>query len=216
MGLLEVVLVDDHAIVRNGLRRVLEAGTQYTVVAEAESAEGLLEICRSHLPQLVLMDLSMPGMGGFEAVRRLRSKWPGLKVIIFSIYQNPQLVQRVLQAGAQGYITKNSSSDVIIDGIESVISGKTYISPDVRDSLTADSLQCLSKPLEQLSARELDVFRKVAEGLSTEQVANKLFLSEKTVANYIAIIKKKLNISSTAEIVHVALREGLLIADNQI
>ncbi len=211
----EVILVDDHAVVRDGLRRVLEARGEYSVIAEAESAEELLAICRNQLPELVVMDLSMAGMGGFEGVRRIRSKWPELKVIIFSIYQNPQLVQRVLEAGAFGYITKSSSSDVIMEGIETVISGRTYISPDIRDSLTPDSLQRVSIPLEKLSTRELEVFRKVAEGLNNEQVASKLFLQEKTVANYITNIKKKLNISNTAEIVHVAIREGLLIADNQ-
>lgn len=205
---LDILIADDHAIVRSGLSRLLKLETQYQVVGSVGSAEDLIAHCQKKVPDLVILDLSMPGMGGVEAIRRLLSKWPKLKIVTFSIYQNPRLVKRILEMGGQGYISKNTESDIIIKGINTVFSGKKFVSPDIELKLISP------EPLSDISAREFDIFRCVAEGLSTSQISEKLCLSEKTIANYISIIKKKINVSSTTEMVHVALREGLIYPEN--
>lgn len=207
----KLMIVDDHAVVRDGLLRLLETSGQYDVISQADSAEQAIAQCRNQLPELVIMDLSMPGMGGMEAIRRMRSKWPELKILVFSIYQNSQLAKRILEAGAQGYVTKSNSSDLLIEAINSVISGKSFVSPDIS---TESSPLFESKPLAKLSTRELDIFKRVAEGMNTEEISQTLFLSEKTVANNVSIIKKKLKASTTAELVHIALSEGLLMNIN--
>lgn len=206
----QVIIADDHAIVRDGLHRLLESSGQYEVIGEAESAEQLIALCREQLPQLVITDLSMPGMGGMEAIRRLRSKWPALKILVFSIYQNAQLAKRILEAGALAYVTKSSGSDQLFEAINAASEGKSFVSSDIRTEDTAAN----SKPLDKLSARELDIFTKVAEGLNTAEISQSLFLSEKTVANNVSIIKRKLQTSSAAEMVHLALSEGLIIPIN--
>lgn len=209
----QVIIADDHAIVRDGLHRLLEKSGQHTVIAEADSGEQLITLCRKQLPQLVIMDISMPGMGGLEAIRRLRSKWPVLNILVFSIYKNAQLAKRVLEAGALAYVTKNSDSEQLFEAITAVTAGNSFISKDIR----SDNVQSFeSKPLENLSARELDIFTKVAEGMNTAEISRSLFLSEKTVANNVSIIKRKLSASSTAEMVHLALNEGLIMPVNGI
>ena len=205
---LEILIANDHEIVRSGLSRLLKLETPYRVVGSVGSAEDLIAHCQIKVPDLVILDLSMPGMGGVEAIRRLLSKWPKLKIVTFSIYQNPRLVKRILEMGGQGYISKNTASDIIIKGINSVLSGKKFVSPDIELKLISP------EPLSDISASEFDIFRCVAEGMSTSQISDKLCLSEKTIANYISIIKKKINVSSTTEMVHVAFREGLIYPEN--
>jgi len=205
---LTVMIVDDHAVVRDGLKRLLSL-EEYQVIAAVGSAEELFSRCRNSLPDLVVMDLSMPGMGGVEGLRRLMSKWPELKVIIFSIYQNPRLANRVLSLGGKGYVTKSCESTVINEAIKTVLAGKQYLSPDISKASKANS----NDPLHKLSAREFDIFRCIADGLETRQISEKLFLSEKTVANNISIIKKKLAVNSRSEMYHLAIREGLLLTD---
>ncbi len=207
--ILEVMLADDHAVVRDGLKQLLTLEKQYRVIASVGSAEEIMAQCRNRLPDLVILDLSMPGMGGIEATRRLLSKWPKLKIIIFSTYQNPRLVQRVLNLGGSGYITKNSESHVIIEGIAAVMAGKQFVSPDIDILLN-------TKPVGQLyslTPKEFDIFRCIADGLGNKQISEKLFLSEKTIANNISFIKKKLNVDSTTALLHIAIKEGLLLTD---
>lgn len=201
------MIVDDHAIVRSGLSRLLESQSQFQVIETLDSAEALLVKCKTQVPDLVITDLSMPGMGGIELVKRLLLKWPKLKVVIFSIYQNPYLVNRVIELGAKGYISKSSETQVILDGLKAIIRGDVFISSDINMQTE------LSGSMNKLSAREFDIFKCISEGLGTKQASEKLFLSEKTIANNISIIKRKLNISCSTEMVHIALAEGLFIAE---
>ncbi len=205
--LLEVMIADDHAIVCSGLSRLLESQDKYIVTATASSGEELMVLCKNKLPDLVIADLSMPGMGGIELVRRLLVKWPLLNIAVFSIYQNPYLVNRLIDMGVKGYISKSSDTDTILSCIDAVSNGRNYISADIEKSAASP------RPLSTLSAREFDIFCCIAEGLGTKHASKKLFLSEKTIANNISIIKKKLNISSTTEMVHLAISEGLLIVE---
>jgi two-component system, NarL family, invasion response regulator UvrY len=203
----KLMIADDHDIVRSGLERLLTAQPQYNIIASVGDAKSLMEQCQQQLPELVITDLSMPGMGGIELVRRLKLKWPKLKIVIFSIYQNPHLVRRVLEMGVNGYISKSSATKVILTGIESVLDGLDFISPDINININ------LAQPLSKLSAREFDIFYCIANGLTTKQISEKLFLSEKTIANNISLIKKKLCIISSTEMMHIALTEGLFFSD---
>lgn len=200
---LKIFIADDHAIVRSGLTLLLNSQPDYQVLETATNGEELLGECQHNLPDIIITDLSMPKIGGIELIRRLLLKWPQINIMVFSIYQNPYLTKRLIDMGVKAYISKNSDTEIILAGITAISQGKTYISADI--SLPSAQEKSLSK----LTARELDIFCCIAKGLSAKQSASKLFLSEKTVANNISIIKKKLNITSSIEIMHLAILEGL-------
>jgi len=200
---LKIIIADDHAIVRSGLTLLLNSQSGYQVVTGVTTGEQLLVECQQDLPGLVITDLSMPGIGGVELIRRLLGKWPNIHIMVFSIYQNPYLAKRLIDMGVKGYISKNSDTDVILIAIKTISQGETFISPDI--DLHTEQEQLLSK----LTARELDIFCCIAKGLTSKQSSEKLYLSEKTIANNISIIKKKLKIASSIEIVHLAMLEGL-------
>lgn len=200
---LKILIADDHAIVSSGLTLLLNSQSKYEVMTSVTNGEQLLTKCQEDLPDLIITDLSMPGIGGVELIRRLRIKWPNINIIVFSIYQNSYLVMRLLDLGVKGYISKNSDTDILLNGVSAIAQGETYISPDI--CLEPDQ----GKPLSKLTAREFDIFCCVAKGLSAKQASDKLYLSEKTIANNISIIKNKLQISSSIEMIHLAILEGL-------
>jgi DNA-binding NarL/FixJ family response regulator len=200
---IKILIADDHAIVRSGLTLLLNSQLSYQVMASVSNGEQLLLECQCNQPDLIITDLSMPGLGGVELIRRLLLKWPRINIMVFSIYQNPYLVKRLFDMGVKGYISKNSDTEIILAGIKAILKDETYSSPDI----CMDTEQ--EKPLSKLTARELDIFCCIAKGLSAKQSSEKLFLSEKTVSNNISLIKKKLKIASSIEIVHLAILEGL-------
>jgi len=200
---LNIIVADDHAIVRSGLTLLLNSQLNYRVLASVANGEQLLIECQHNLPDLIITDLSMPGIGGVELIRRLLLKWPTIHIMVFSIYQNSYLVKRLIDMGIKGYVSKNCDTDAILSGIAAITQRETFVSPDI----------CLhteqGQPLSELTAREFDIFCCVAKGLSAKQSSEKLYLSEKTIANNISIIKGKLKISSSIEMVHLAMVEGL-------
>lgn len=200
---LKILIADDHAIVRSGLTLLLNSQLSFQAVASVTNGEQLIFECQLNLPDLIITDLSMPGISGVELIRRLLLKWPNINIMVFSIYQNPYLTKRLIDMGVKGYISKNSDTDIILAGITTIFQGETYISPDICLHITQET------PLSKLTARELDIFCCIAKGLSTKQASNKLYLSEKTIANNISIIKGKLKMASSAEMVHLAMLEGL-------
>ena len=202
---LKILIADDHAIVRSGMTLLLNSQPNFQVMASVKNGEELLIECQHNVADLIITDLSMPGISGVELIRRLLLKWPNINIMVFSIYQNPYLVKRLFDMGVKGYISKNSDTDTILDGIAAIIHLGTYVSPDI--FLHTEQEQ----PLSSLTARELEIFCCVAKGLSAKQSSEKLFLSEKTVANNISIIKRKLKISSSIEMVHLAMLEGLAV-----
>ena len=208
--MIRVLLVDDHAVVRAGYRRLLEQSEQVQVVAEANDAEqGYAEFCR-HRPDIGVIDLSLPGIGGIELIKRLRVCQPGAALLAFSMHEDALFAMRAFQAGAKGYITKNSAPHVLVEAVQQVAGGKVFLSPDISQQLARQSTAAAADPLEALSTREFEVFRRLADGHSIADIAETFGLSPKTVANYQTQIKEKLGVDSTAGLVHLALRRGLI------
>lgn len=204
-----ITIADDHAIVRDGLTNFLSMHKQYQVIASVSSAEALLIQCQQELADLIITDLSMPGMGGIEGIRRLKVKWPNAKIIVFSISQNNYLVKRLLDLGIEAYISKSCETSVILSGLSTVSQGKKFISPDI------NLLFNHSQPnlLQKLTVREFDIFCAITEGKTIRQVAKKLFLSEKTIANNLSLLKKKLEVSTYSELINIAIAAGTLVTD---
>ena len=214
--MINVLLVDDHAVVRTGYRHLLETKPNIRIVAEAATAEEAQRLYFEQQPDVLVMDISMPGIGGIEGIRRILSRDASARILICSIHDNSLLADRALQSGALGYVTKASDPEVLVTAVEAVGQGKVFLGPDIAQALAMRHLEKESSPLTELSPREFEIFRMVTEGRSGNAVAEKLCLSQKTVSNYLSQIKKKLNVSSTAELVHLAMRQGLLndIDDN--
>lgn len=206
--MIRILLVDDHAIVRAGYHRFLERSEDMRVVAEAADAEkGYALFCR-HAPDVSVVDLSMPGASGFDLIHRMVARESSARVLAFSMHDNALFATRALQAGARGYVTKNSAAEALVEALRCVHAGRSYLSPDVARHLALGNPA--ADPVAVLSAKEFEVFRLVAEGRSIAEVAVVLTLSQKTVANYQTLIKDKLGAATTTALVHVALRHGVI------
>lgn len=207
---IKVMLVDDHAVVRAGLKRLIENQKDIQVSSEAEDGEQAYQIYSKEPADVIVMDLSMPGMGGMESARRIIGRYPQAKIIIFSMHDNATFASQVLKAGAKGYVTKTGADSDLIKAVKEVARGKNYLSSDVAQKIALESMTGDDNPLNILSAREFEVFRLITEGLSTEDVGDRLKISQKTVANYHTMIKQKLGVSSPIEMVRLAMRHGVI------
>lgn len=210
MATTKIVLVDDHAVVRSGLRRLLEINKNLEVVAEAESGEMAYQIYGDIQPDIVVMDISMPGMGGLEAAKRILQRYPGAKVIIFSMHEAVSFASQALKTGVKGFVTKTGLAEDLLQAVSEVSRGKTFLSSGIAQKIALQTLMGDDDPLHQLSSREFEVFRLLAEGKKVEEVAEMLKISQKTVANYYTMIKQKLGVSSPIEMVRLAMKHGLI------
>ena len=208
---IRVILVDDHNVVRSGLRRLLELGGDIDVVAEADSGEKACQIYGDFQVDVLVMDLSMPGIGGLEALRRILSVAPKTKIIIFTMHENIAFASQALSSGARGYVAKSSLADDLLLAVREAAAGKTYISPSIAQKIVIQSVSGSVEPIENLSAREFEVFRLLAEGAGVEDIANNLKISQKTAANYQTSLKQKLGISNAVELVRLAIRHGVIL-----
>jgi two-component system, NarL family, invasion response regulator UvrY len=207
---IDIMLVDDHAIVRSGFRRLLEQQPNLRVVAEASGAERAYALFCEFLPHVIVMDLSMPGVSGFEIIRRILHKEPDANIVIFSMHDDASIAERALALGARGYVTKSNAPEVLVSAIIDVVAGKTALSPDIAKSLALSKLAGDESPLSVLSAREFEIFRLLASGKIAADIAKLLNLSGKTIANYHTLIKQKLRIGSDIELVLLAQRHNVL------
>lgn len=207
---IRVILVDDHNVVRSGLRRLLELGGDVEVVAEANSGEQACDIYGQFQPDVLVMDLSMPGIGGLEALRRILSVAPKAKVVIFTMHENSTIATQALSAGARCYVAKSGFTDDLLLAIREAAAGKTYISPNIAQKIVLQSISGEHDPMQRLSPREFEVFRLLAEGAGIDDIANNLQISQKTAANYQTILKQKLGISNSVELVRLAIRHGVI------
>ncbi len=206
MNKIKVLLVDDHAVVRAGFRLLLSSAEPICVIAEAERAEQALALYSKQRPDIVVIDLSMPGIGGLECIRRLIQRDHLAKILVFSIHDEAVYVDRAIHAGAKGYISKNSAADIMLEAIYAIAAGELYIEhgllPEKNLFTELNTYQAI---IAQLSAREFDIFCLLAKGLTAHDIAEQLCLSYKTVANYNTQIKAKFNVSSVVELAHIAL-----------
>ncbi|MBP1152185.1 MULTISPECIES: response regulator [Methylocaldum] len=209
-----VMLVDDHAVVRAGYRLLLSQSENIEVICEAERGEEACQYYSESQPNVIVMDLSLPGIGGLASIRRISGRDPGAKILVFSIHDELVYVLRALEAGAKGYITKSSAPETLVEAVKKVAGGETYVEPEIAQKLLVQTItgKDASTDLNSLSAREFDVFCLLAKGYTTREVADELRLSYKTVGNYTTLIKNKLNVSTTAEMARLAYQYGLLKA----
>jgi len=206
--MIRILLIDDHAVVRAGYRRFLEHAEQMLVVGEAENAEQGYTLHRALQPDVCVLDLSMPGVGGLELIRRISSQTPQARLLAFSMHEEPVFAQRALQAGARGYVTKQSAPDVLVHAVRELHAGRHFVSPDMARELAHN--QASAHPSSLLSPREFEVFRLIAEGQSVLEAAQRLKLSQKTVANHLTQLKEKLGATNSAALVHIAARYRVL------
>jgi two-component system, NarL family, invasion response regulator UvrY len=205
-----IVLVDDHAVVRAGYRRFLEQEPGYVVIGEAASGEEAYLLLQKDMPDIVLLDLSMPGLGGLSSLRRFKLRWPLLPILVFSMHDTAAFATQALRAGANGYVSKGSDPQLMVDAVRSVLSGDLALSPDIRQHLQRVASDSRASPTLGLSVREFDIFRMIAAGKNHEDIAQLLNLSVKTVANNHSVIRQKLGVSTDIELLDVALECGAI------
>ena len=210
MANIRVMLVDDHDLIRYGLRRLLEDQSGIEVVDEASSGEEALEKVRTVKPDVVLMDINMPGIGGFEATSRLNKTGASCKVIVLTVHSEGPLPKRILEAGAMGYLTKGSPVEEMVEAIQRVNAGQRYIAPSIAQQLALSMLPGESSLLDLLSQRELQVLIMISQGMRTNAISDKLALSPKTVSTYRKRLHEKLDVSNDVEMMHLAIKHGLL------
>lgn len=210
MSPINVMLVDDHAVVRMGFKMLLEMDADIKVVAEAESGEHGIQRYMEFKPHVVVMDITMPGMGGLEAIERILAKDSAAKILVLSAHEDSVHPKRVLNAGAMGYLTKRSAAEELIKAIRTVASGKKYLEASVAQQMAIQQLSGNQNPVDVLSPREFEVFMALAKGKTTNEIAETLFLSPRTVGTHLYNIKQKLNANNSAEIALIAMRSGLI------
>ncbi len=203
-----ILVVDDHPIVRAGCLQLIQKIPKATVI-EAETGEEGYYLFKTHTPDLVLLDITLPGLGGLEVLRRMQANNKESKILMFSMHEDPVFASRALQAGAKGYITKNNAADHLVEAIESVLAGNVYLSPDMAQQLAMLNVSSSTSELNDLSRRELEILRLVGEGKSINDMSEVLGISYKTVANNLTQIKSKLDINKTAELMRFAISHGL-------
>jgi DNA-binding NarL/FixJ family response regulator len=210
---LRIILADDHTLVRAGLRSLMEQLEEVTVVAEANNGHEVLALVAAHHPDVVLMDITMPGMNGFEAALRLKKDHPRIKIIILSMHTSEEYVLQALRAGVSGYLVKDSAPLELGLALQSVARGETYLSPPISRQVVDNYMQRVGQadePLAHLTGRQREILQLIAEGSSTKDIARKLNVSVKTVETHRAQLMERLDIHDVAGLVRFAVRHGLV------
>jgi two-component system invasion response regulator UvrY len=208
-GKIGVLLVDDHEVVRAGYRRLLEATDDIQVIADAASGEEAYTSFFKYAPDVLVMDLSMPGMGGLEASMRILARDRSARILVFSVHENQVFLNRAMEAGILGYISKRSASQVMVEAIRQVAAGKAYIGQEMMPYLLKGELSPETGSVAGLSPREFEVFHLLAESKSVNEIAELLHLSPKTVGHHCTSVKKKLGVSDIAALTRLAIRLGI-------
>ena len=211
--MIRVLLVDDHAVVRTGFRLLLQSIAELSVVAEAESGEAACRLYAEAAPDVVVMDIAMPGMGGLEALRRIRARDPQAKVLTLSAHDDPIHASRALYEGALGFLSKRTAPETLLEAVTVVASGRRFLDSNVAQKLALGEFDGSAKsPVERLSEREFEVFVRLAGGATVQRIAEDLKLSASTVGTHLYNIKQKLGASNQAELTLIAIRHGLIEA----
>jgi len=193
-----------------GFKMLIEAEDDITVIGEAESGEVAIKLFQELKPDIIVMDITMPGVGGLEAIDRIIAKDKNTKILVLSAHEDSVHPKRVLNAGAMGYLTKRSAAEELIKAIKSIHQGKRYLEPNIAQQMAITQLSGETNPVEILSDREFEVFIALAKGKSTNEIADTLCLSPRTVGTHLYNIKQKLNANNSAEIALIAIRCGLI------
>jgi len=217
MAKIEVVVADDHAIVREGVRMILAREQDIEVVGEAGDGQQALDLVASLRPQVVIMDISMPGMGGIEATQRLKAKHPEVQVLALTMHEDETYVFQLLRAGAAGYVLKRAAAQDLVQGVRAAAKGEAFLYPSVARKVVEDYLKRVETGEERerydgLTTREKEILTLIAQGLSNQQIAEKLYISIKTVQTHRAHILEKLGLHDRTELVRYAIRKGLIQA----
>ena len=207
--LITVLLVDDHAVVREGYRRLLERDPGIQVVGEAANSVQACEQAVALAPDVIVMDIALPGVSGIEAMRRILVRRPQQCVLMFSMYDDMIFPSRAMEAGARGYVSKASAPEVLVDAISAVARGERYLSPDVQKAVTQHPSLQANAMINTLTAREFEVLRMLAQGDTVKRIGEKLGLSEKTVANHQSSIREKLGARNAVQLARAAAQLGL-------
>ncbi len=209
--MIRVLIADDHAVVRQGLRQILEGVPDMALVAEAADGHEALARARAEECDVLLLDITMPGLGGIDVLKELQAQRPNLPVLILSMHAEDQFAVRLLKAGAAGYLTKESAPEELVQAIRKVAAGGKYVSPSLAEKLAFELGPSAERPAhESLSDREFQVLQRIAAGSPVKEIAQDLSLSPKTVSTYRARILEKLNLRTNAELIHYAIRHHLV------
>lgn len=207
---IKVMLVDDHAVVRMGFRMLLEGANDIKVLGEAASGEDAIRQFAELKPDVIVMDISMPGIGGLEAIDRILAKDPDVRILVLSAHEDAMHARRVLKAGAIGYLTKRSAAEELMRAIRVVNQGKTYLEPGIAQQMAVEQVSGQRNPVDTLSEKEFKVFLALARGRSVQDIAEVMSLSPRTVGTHLYNIKQKLGASNSAELAIIAIRAGLI------
>jgi two-component system response regulator NreC len=208
---IRIVLADDHAVVRSGLRLLLDSEPDFEVVAEAGDLDAAQRYVRGHHPDVLVLDLNMPGGSSLEAIPSIREQMPATQIVVLTMQQEPAFARRALGAGAIGYVLKEAADDELVEAVHRAAAGESYLNPRLGARLASEPPP---GPPDDLSEREVDVLRLIALGHTNAEIAGKLYLSVRTVETHRAHIQQKLNLSSRAELVGYALRRGLVTRED--
>lgn len=214
-----IILADDHPLLRQALRSVLEKQPDLEVIAEAGDGEEAVKLATELVPDVVIMDISMPKLNGLEATRQIKENRSTIAVLVLTVHSDNEHILSILQAGAGGYLTKSVYDDEVVNAVRALVSGETVLSPSVSQRIFKYAFQHITKPKsldvgDKLSVRELEILRLVTQGISNKDIAIRLGLSLRTVKGYLADIFLKLNVSSRTEAAIVGLRKGILTLDD--
>lgn len=212
--MVKILLVDDHELVRSGIRLILEGISTFSVVAEEKSGEEAIRYCRHDAPDIVLMDVNMPGIGGLEATKQIARMSENIRVICISMHTENPIPAKVMQMGAFGFITKNAEPDEMVRAVHKVVAGQKYIAPEIAQQIAIGKLDLGdSNPFDQLSDRELEITLMLVTGRRVPDIADSLNISPKTINTYRYRMFEKLEINSDVELTHLALRYKLISPD---
>jgi two-component system, NarL family, invasion response regulator UvrY len=209
--MIRVLLADDHAVVRTGFRLLLQSHPDVSVVAEADSGEAACQLYAELSPDVVVLDIAMPGMGGLEALRRIRARNNQARILTLSAHDDPMHARRSLQEGALGFLSKRSAPEALLDAINCVAAGRRYLDAALAQKLALAEFDGKS-PVERLSEREFEVFVRLAGGATVQRIAQDLKLSASTVGTHLYNIKQKLGVDNQSELTLIAIRHGLIDA----
>ncbi|MGL1956955.1 MAG: UvrY/SirA/GacA family response regulator transcription factor [Colwellia sp.] len=212
--MINVLLVDDHELVRTGIRKILDDIKGLKVIGESKTGEEAVKFCRKTEPDVVLMDMDMPGMGGLEATKKILRYAPDIKIIVLTVHSEDPFPTKVMQMGASGYLTKGAGSDEMINAIRVVHSGQRYLTPDVAQQMALSQFKSTEEnPFSTLSERELQIMLMITRGERVPDISEQLILSTKTINSYRYRMFEKLGVGNDVELTHLAIRHGMLTTE---